>query len=47
LGRVAENAGSTQVPLSADEITELDAIEGRFGVHGDRYGEANMRLVGR
>jgi aryl-alcohol dehydrogenase-like predicted oxidoreductase len=45
--RVQENSDATTVPLSADEIADLDAAADRYGVHGDRYGETHMKLVGR
>ncbi|GAA1728728.1 hypothetical protein GCM10009809_25400 [Isoptericola hypogeus] len=45
--RVEENADATAVPLSADELADLDALTTRVGVHGDRYGDRHMRLVGR
>jgi aryl-alcohol dehydrogenase-like predicted oxidoreductase len=46
LERVAENVGATQVALSADEVADLDAVARTVGVAGDRYGEANMAMVG-
>ena len=45
-GRVDENAGSTQVALSADEVADLDALAARVGVRGDRYNSAGMAMVG-
>ncbi|WNF00368.1 aldo/keto reductase [Streptomyces luomodiensis] len=45
--RVEENAGATQVALSADEVADLDATAARIGVHGDRYNDMHMRLVGK
>jgi aryl-alcohol dehydrogenase-like predicted oxidoreductase len=45
--RVEENAAATGVPLSADELADLDSLATRLGVHGDRYNEHHMRLVGR
>ena len=44
--RVDENAGATQVALSADEIADLDTLAARIGVHGDRYNPAAMAMVG-
>ena len=44
--RVDENVAATQVALSADEVADLDALAGRIGVHGDRYNEAGMKMVG-
>ncbi|ORV10693.1 aldo/keto reductase [Mycobacterium celatum] len=45
-GRVDENARSTQVALSADEVADLDALAARVGVQGDRYNAAGMAMVG-
>ena len=44
-GRLAENAASTQVALSADEVDDLDAMATRIGVHGNRYNDLHMGLV--
>ncbi|MBT2534531.1 aldo/keto reductase [Arthrobacter sp. ISL-48] len=45
--RVEENAASTTIALSADELADLDALAARVGVQGDRYNEHHMALVGR
>ncbi|CAN5194879.1 aldo/keto reductase [soil metagenome] len=45
-GRVDENAGSTQVALSADEVADLDGLAARVGVQGNRYNDAGMAMVG-
>lgn len=45
--RIQENAAATQVALSADEHADLDALAARIGVHGDRYNEYHLGLVGR
>lgn len=45
--RLDENAGATQLALSADEVADLDATAARIGVHGDRYNELHMGFVGR
>jgi aryl-alcohol dehydrogenase-like predicted oxidoreductase len=45
--RVAENAVATQVPLSADDVADLDGLAARIGVRGDRYNEQHMSIVGR
>ncbi len=42
----ARNATPGQVALSADDVADLDATAARIGVHGDRYNEQHMRLVG-
>lgn len=46
LERVEENAAATLVPLSADELADLDDLATRIGVRGDRYDEHHMSLVG-
>ena len=45
--RVQENAAATQVPLSADELADLNTLADRIGVQGNRYNEQHMSLVGR
>jgi aryl-alcohol dehydrogenase-like predicted oxidoreductase len=47
LERVEENAAATQVPLSADELTDLNELATRIGVEGNRYNEQGMSMVGR
>ncbi|MEU2334763.1 aldo/keto reductase [Streptomyces sp. NPDC013172] len=47
LSRVEENTGATQLPLSADELADLNELAGRIGVQGDRYNEHHMSLVDR
>jgi aryl-alcohol dehydrogenase-like predicted oxidoreductase len=47
LERVEENAGATRVPLSADELADLDELATRVGVQGNRYNEQGMSMVGR
>jgi aryl-alcohol dehydrogenase-like predicted oxidoreductase len=46
LERVEENVGSTQVPLSADEVADRDAAAARIGVQGNRYNDTGMSMVG-
>ncbi|PVU82245.1 aldehyde oxidase [Cellulomonas sp. WB94] len=46
LERLEENAGSTQVPLSADDVADLDAAAARIGVQGNRYNDTSMSMVG-
>jgi aryl-alcohol dehydrogenase-like predicted oxidoreductase len=43
--RIQENAAATQVPLSADELADLDALAQQVGVHGDRYNQTHMSYV--
>jgi aryl-alcohol dehydrogenase-like predicted oxidoreductase len=45
--RLAENAGATQAALSADEVADLNTMAARIGVHGNRYNDMHMGLVGR
>ncbi|MFI6038001.1 aldo/keto reductase [Streptomyces sp. NPDC051315] len=45
--RIEENAGATSVPLSADELSDLNKLAGRIGVKGDRYNTHHMSLVNR
>jgi len=45
--RLRENADATQVPLSADEVADLNTTAARIGVHGNRYNDTHMSLVGR
>ncbi|MBE8473828.1 aldo/keto reductase [Streptomyces justiciae] len=45
--RIEENAGATRVPLSADELSDLNELAGRVGVKGDRYNEHHMSLVNK
>lgn len=44
--RVDENAASTAVRLSADDLAELNALAATVGVAGDRYDAAGMAAVG-
>ncbi|WP_405668814.1 aldo/keto reductase [Streptomyces sp. NBC_01166] len=43
--RIDENAAATVLPLSADELTDLNELTQRIGVHGNRYNEQQMSLV--
>jgi aryl-alcohol dehydrogenase-like predicted oxidoreductase len=45
LSRVEENTGATGLPLSADELADLNELAGRIGVQGDRYNDHHMSLV--
>ncbi|MET0859756.1 MAG: aldo/keto reductase [Microbacterium sp.] len=44
--RIDENAGATDVALSADDIADLDRLVDTLGVAGNRYDEAGMAAVG-
>ncbi len=43
--RLQENAGATQVGLSADEMADLSSLADRVGVQGDRYNTTHMGYV--
>jgi aryl-alcohol dehydrogenase-like predicted oxidoreductase len=45
--RLRENAAATRLALSADEIADLNAAAARIGVHGNRYNNLHLGLVGR
>lgn len=45
--RIAENAGATEVALSADEVADLSQLAERVGVSGDRYNPQQMSFVDR
>ncbi|NTW41964.1 MAG: aldo/keto reductase [Cellulomonadaceae bacterium] len=47
VARIEENVGATAVRLSADEVADLDAVATRLGVHGERYNDAHLGMVGR
>lgn len=46
LTRIEENLAATGVPLSADEVADLNALTARIGVHGNRYNDAGLAMVG-
>jgi len=45
--RLAENAAAATVALSADEVSDLNALANRIGVQGARYNDQHLGLVGR
>ncbi|WP_433307823.1 aldo/keto reductase [Actinoplanes sp. CA-030573] len=47
LARIEENTAATQLPLSADELADLNELAARVGVHGNRYNDQHMGLVDR
>jgi aryl-alcohol dehydrogenase-like predicted oxidoreductase len=47
LSRLEENAGATQAALSADEVSDLNTAAAKLGVHGNRYGDLHLSMVGR
>lgn len=46
LERVQENAAATRLPLSADDVADLNDLAARVGVRGNRYNETGMSMVG-
>jgi aryl-alcohol dehydrogenase-like predicted oxidoreductase len=44
--RIEENISATRVPLSADEIADLNALTTTIGVAGNRYNDRGMAMVG-
>jgi aryl-alcohol dehydrogenase-like predicted oxidoreductase len=44
--RIDENAGATDLALSADDVADLDRLVERLGIAGNRYDESGMRMVG-
>lgn len=46
LERIEENIAATGVPLSADEVADLNALTTSVGVHGNRYNDAGLAMVG-
>ncbi|MFG2437196.1 aldo/keto reductase [Streptomyces sp. NPDC048508] len=47
VARIQENNASTALPLSADEIADLDGLAAKIGVSGDRYNAEHMGYVDR
>src|SRR5580765_7110889 len=45
--RLEENLGAARIPLSADELREIDRAASQIEVHGARYPEHLQKLVGR
>lgn len=46
LSRLEENLGAADLELTADDLAEITSAADRIGVHGNRYNEAGMRMVG-
>ena len=46
LSRLEENLASASLELTTDELTSMTTAASAIGVHGNRYGEAGMRMVG-
>lgn len=47
LHRLQENLGATQVELTAEDLTEIDRAALDIELHGERYPEHLLRMVGR
>jgi aryl-alcohol dehydrogenase-like predicted oxidoreductase len=47
LHRLEENMAATDVELSADDLQELDTASEEITAEGDRYAEANQRMIDR
>lgn len=47
VARIQENNAATALPLSADEIADLDGLATRAGVSGERYNAEHMAYVNR
>ena len=45
--RLEENLGAARIPLSADDLREIDRAASQIEVHGARYPEHLQKLVGR
>ena len=45
--RIDENARAASLPLSADDIADLNTLTDRVQVHGNRYNDHHMAFVGR
>jgi aryl-alcohol dehydrogenase-like predicted oxidoreductase len=45
--RLTENLGAAAIQLSADELKEIDRAAAQIAVHGARYPEHLLKLVGR
>lgn len=46
LTRLDENLGAAQLALSTEDLAELTQAADRIGVHGNRYNDAGMGMVG-
>jgi aryl-alcohol dehydrogenase-like predicted oxidoreductase len=45
--RLAENLGAASIQLTGDELREIDRAAAQIEVHGARYPEHLMKMVGR
>ena len=46
LTRLEENIGSSNVELSAHDLARIDTVAGTLKVHGERYDEKGLQMVG-
>ncbi|WP_456823632.1 aldo/keto reductase [Cellulomonas sp. P5_E12] len=46
LTRLEENIGAADLQLTAQDLADLTSAADRIGVHGNRYNDAGMRMVG-
>jgi diketogulonate reductase-like aldo/keto reductase len=47
LHRVEENIAAADVELTADELDEIERWASRITLTGERYNEANQRVIDR
>jgi aryl-alcohol dehydrogenase-like predicted oxidoreductase len=47
LARLEENIGAVNIPLTPDDLREIESAASKIKVQGERYPEALQRLVGR
>lgn len=45
--RLVENIGATEVKLSNDEVTEIEALTSKINISGHRYPESSEKMVDR
>jgi aryl-alcohol dehydrogenase-like predicted oxidoreductase len=45
--RLEENLAAADVELTSDELEEIDGAASQITAHGDRYSEANQRMIDR
>lgn len=45
--RIDGNTHAAPLPLSADDVADLSTLTDRIRVHGNRYNDHHMALVGR
>ena len=45
--RLEENLGAANIQLTAEDLREIDRAASQIEVHGARYREAMLKMVGR